>query len=121
MKPTSDKACTYQLHILVKKDLNLQIGKLGKFHFPAGQYVYTGSAKKNMQSRIKRHCSNDKKCRWHIDYLLINLHTEVTQINYSTLPECQLNQSTEGEIIIKRFGASDCIKQCISHLKHIKA
>ena len=107
MKPTSDNACTYQLYILVNKDLNLQIRKLGQFHFPAGQYIYTGSAKKNMQSRIKRHRSKDKKCRWHIDYLLVNPHTEVTQVNYSTRPECELNQSTDGEILIKHFGASD--------------
>ena len=37
---------SYQLFINVTKEINLKIGKLGRFIFPAGSYVYTGSAKK---------------------------------------------------------------------------
>ena len=43
---------------------------LSEFLLKKGIYIYTGSAKKNIDSRIKRHLSNSKKLHWHIDYLL---------------------------------------------------
>ncbi|HSF57479.1 MAG TPA: DUF123 domain-containing protein [Candidatus Binatia bacterium] len=46
------------------------MGKLGDAVFPAGTYVYTGSAMKGLAARVKRHCSRKKKIHWHIDYLL---------------------------------------------------
>ena len=52
---------TYQLYIKLDKTIKLQIGKLGKFTFPKGDYIYTGSAKKNINTRIKRHFSKNKK------------------------------------------------------------
>jgi len=61
---------SYQIHFILKKPVVLEIGKLGKFGFPAGKYVYTESAKKNMEARISRHLSKSKKLRWHIDYLM---------------------------------------------------
>ena len=51
---------SYQLFINVTKEINLQVGKLGKFIFPVGSYVYTGSAKKNIDKRIERHLSKKK-------------------------------------------------------------
>ena len=51
---------SYQLFIKVKKDINLKIGKLGGFAFPVGLYVYTGSAKTNINKRIERHLSKKK-------------------------------------------------------------
>ena len=38
-------------------------------HFPKGYYVYTGSAKKNLDQRLARHRRLQKKMHWHIDYL----------------------------------------------------
>ena len=112
-------ACTYQLHITLHKPLSIDIGRLGHFDFPAGKYIYTGSAKKNMEARVKRHLKKEKTCRWHIDYLLVQKDAEVTQVSYSDLPECEVNQATRGEVIVKKFGASDCQQHCISHLKKI--
>ena len=51
---------SYQLFIKVNKDVDLKVGKLGRFIFPVGSYVYTGSAKKNINKRIKRHLSKKK-------------------------------------------------------------
>jgi hypothetical protein len=34
-------------------------------------------------------------------------------------PECVVNQWTAGEIIVPRFGASDCRAKCGSHLKRL--
>ncbi len=61
---------TYQLSIEVAAPISVCIGRLGTFIFQAGIYVYTGSARKNMDARLKRHFSKEKKMHWHIDYLL---------------------------------------------------
>ena len=59
---------SYQLFINVTKEINLKIGKLGKFIFPVGSYV-TGSAKKNIDKKLKG-IFLKKNLHWHIDYLL---------------------------------------------------
>ena len=108
---------SYQLFIKVNKDIDLKVGKLGRFIFSIGSYVYTGSAKKNLDKRIERHLSKKKKLHWHIDYLLLNKNVKVIDVNRSNKFECDLNKETEGEIIIHGFGSSDCEAGCKSHLK----
>ena len=110
---------SYQLFINVEKEIDLIIGKLGRFIFPIGSYVYTGSAQKNMNKRIERHLSKNKKLHWHIDYLLNNDAVQIIDIKKSEIIECSLNQKTNGVIIIKGFGSSDCNLCCGSHLKYI--
>ena len=61
---------TYQLVIHLEADRIITVGKLGRFHFPAGYYIYSGSAQKNLTHRISRHLRKKKPLRWHIDYLL---------------------------------------------------
>ena len=107
---------TYQLIMHVKKSIMVQVGKLGRFQFPAGFYVYTGSAKKGMAHRLARHQAKMKKMHWHIDYLLANKNVEIVDIKTFLQPECDINLKTKGEIIAKRFGASDCRQNCGSHL-----
>ena len=53
-------------------EINLKVGKLGRFIFPVRFYAYTGSAKKNTNNRIKWHLSKKKSLHWHIDYLFNN-------------------------------------------------
>lgn len=112
---------SYQLHIHIKDNIEIKIGKLGRFNFPMGHYIYTGSAKKNIDARIKRHQSNspDKKLHWHIDYLLNNKNAQITNVTKSSVEECILNQETCGEIIVAGFGSSDCKNKCKSHLKYL--
>ena len=64
---------SYQLHIRLSRPICCQIGRLGRFDFPAGRYLYTGSARRNMAARLTRHLQREKPLRWHIDYLLTNL------------------------------------------------
>lgn len=116
MTPTA-----YQLHIRLTQPLRLQIGRFGEFDFPAGDYVYTGSAKRNFEARIARHLRRDKALRWHIDYLLAAPGVEVAEVRRSVEPECALNQATAGEIPVPGFGASDCRRGCGSHLKYLGA
>ena len=99
--------------------MSIQVGRLGRFDFPAGLYVYTGSAKKNMQARISRHQRRDKPKRWHIDYLLTLPQAEVIGVERFKDAECALNQAVDGPIPAKGFGASDCKAGCGSHLKYL--
>ncbi len=110
---------TYQLRIHVARPLRIAIGRLGEFDFPAGRYVYTGSAKRNFEARIARHLRREKTLRWHIDYLLIAPGVTVTEIIRSQAGECDLNQATPGAIPVPGFGASDCGRGCGSHLKYL--
>ena len=109
---------SYQLFINVTKEINLKVGKLGRFIFPFGSYVYTGSAKKNIDKRIERHFAKKKKLHWHIDYLLNNDAVKIIDIKKSQMTECSLNKKTKGTIIIEGFGSSDCKLCCRSHLKY---
>lgn len=108
---------TYQLFIDLAQPLRVRIGKLGEFDFPAGNYVYTGSARRNLEARIARHLRREKRLRWHIDYLLAAPGVTVTRVRRSDVAECALNQATAGSVPVPGFGASDCRQGCGSHLK----
>ena len=111
---------SYQLFIIVTKEINLKVGKLGIFIFPVGFYVCTGSTKKNIDKRIKRHLSKKKNLHWHIDYLLNNDAVKIIDTKKSQMTECNLNKKTKGTIIIDGFGSSDCYLCCKSHLKYVE-
>ena len=108
---------TYQLHIVLDEAVERTIGRLGTFSFPAGRYVYTGSARRNIEARVARHRASTKKLRWHIDHLLADPHAHVVDVTLSTRPECEANQRVAGEIVVAGFGSSDCRSGCRSHLK----
>lgn len=112
-------AHTYQLRIAVAAPLRVEVGRLGVFDFPAGHYVYTGSARRNLEARIARHLRREKTLRWHIDYLLTAPGVSVVDVLRSRRDECRWNRSVAGEIVVPGFGASDCRKGCGSHLKRI--
>lgn len=110
---------SYQLAIDVPRRLRLQIGRLGAFVFPAGHYVYTGSARRNLAARIARHLRQRKALRWHIDYLLAAPGVRIAGVITSPRPECVLNQVCRGKPLAEGFGASDCRAGCGAHLKYL--
>ncbi len=110
---------TYQLLIKVTEPVRVTIGRHGRFLFPAGRYIYTGSARRNLESRIARHQRKHKTLHWHIDYLLVATGVEITSVKRSRQEECALNQKSRGKILIPGFGASDCRSGCGSHLKYL--
>ena len=110
---------TYQLLIQLAEPVSVLIGRLGAFDLPAGRYVYTGSAKSNPAARIARHLSREKRLRWHIDYLLAAPGAAIAGTLRFQEPECVINRTTDGRILIPRFGASDCRSGCGSHLKFL--
>lgn len=108
----------YAVHLHLKKNQSITVGKLGTFHFKEGLYIYVGSAKRAITSRINRHKKIDKVTRWHIDYL--RPFCEITKIITYELGdgECglaeKLRKTHHGTLPIPGFGASDC--KCTSHL-----
>lgn len=96
------------------------IGRLGEFRFPAGWYVYTGSARRGMAARLHRHLATGKTLRWHVDYLLASESASVQRIHLTKKGECESNQSLSGSITAKGFGAGDCRTGCGSHLKFLR-
>jgi Uri superfamily endonuclease len=110
---------TYQLQIHLTHPLHLRIGRFGEFAFPAGEYVYTGSARRNFEARIARHLRREKTLHWHIDYLLAAPGVSVTAVLRADTDECALNQATPGAVPVPGFGASDCRRGCGSHLKYL--
>ena len=100
---------TYILFIENKKHLSLSIGRGLFCNFPPGIYIYIGSARKNIEKRILRHFSKNKKLFWHIDYFLI--HTHIINVFIGSLKEKELVSSLINninlEIPCKGFGSSD--------------
>lgn len=109
---------TYQLLILLERPQRLRVGRLGDILFPAGTYVYTGSARRNLEARIARHRRREKTLRWHVDYLLASPHARVVDVRRSDQEECCWNQAGGGAVVAPGFGASDCKAGCGSHLRY---
>jgi sugar fermentation stimulation protein A len=59
----------YAAELLLPVARRIQVGRLGRFTFPAGRYVYVGSAQRNLEARLARHARRRKVLRWHVDYL----------------------------------------------------
>jgi len=113
-----DRAISYQLVIEVPLAVRVQVGRLGEFEFPAGTYVYTGSARRGLEARLARHVRAEKPLRWHIDYLLAAPGVRITKVVRSSRDECGLNQAARGAVRVPGFGASDCRAGCVAHLKY---
>ena len=110
---------TYQLIIRIPVPLEIPAGRLGVCRFSPGIYVYTGSARSNLEARIRRHLGRRGRKHWHIDYLLGQPGVEILEVTRSVEPECRVNLRQQGTIPVPRFGACDCRAGCGSHLKRI--
>jgi Uri superfamily endonuclease len=117
----------YVLLLSVQRDIKLNIGKLGKQSFLRGYYTYTGSAlgkgATSLKHRISRHLRKEKRKFWHIDYLLAEENVSVEAViaaETNKTMECKINQHIktimDAKIPVIGFGASDCSKNCGSHL-----
>ncbi|HVO47819.1 MAG TPA: GIY-YIG nuclease family protein [Steroidobacteraceae bacterium] len=110
---------SYQLVIEVSQPVRCVIGRLGEVEFPAGRYLYTGSAKRGLEARIARHTRPKQALHWHIDYLLSARGIRVVEVLRSRQGECALNRAVSGRILALGFGASDCRAGCGAHLKYL--
>ena len=112
------RATAYQLIIRLATERWIQVGRLGACHFPAGWYRYTGSARRGLRARLRRHTHGAERLRWHIDYLLADPQAQVVYVRWSRAAECRLNQRGRGQSLCPGFGASDCRAGCGSHLRY---
>jgi Uri superfamily endonuclease len=110
---------TYQLLIDIADPVRVRIGRLGEFDFPAGRYIYTGSARRNFEARVARHLRREKTLRWHIDYLLAAPGVRIAEVIRLSEDECPINRATPGSLPVPGLGASDCRAGCGSHLKYL--
>ena len=117
----SDKG-SYGLILQSKDPQTIRIGKLGEFSFLPGFYFYLGSATGSggLFARIHRHSIVEKKKFWHIDYLRPTMNLIGIFYTKKLGKECEWVQklllSGFFTAPVKKFGASDCRKKCISHL-----
>ncbi|MDH4230393.1 MAG: GIY-YIG nuclease family protein [Nitrospirota bacterium] len=115
--PTSPPV-TYRLFIHLSAPAGVRVGRLGVVHLAAGDYIYTGSARRGLSARVLRHMGYAPRTpRWHIDFLLKTPGARVERVDLHPDPECVVNQATPGTVPAPGFGASDCTAGCISHLK----
>ena len=115
---------TYVLVLHLECIEEITVSKLGTFTFPAGYYLYVGSAlgPGGLEARLARHRRRDKKLHWHIDYLLECAQlVEVWSAAQTGKLECLWAQAAlelpGGEIPVPGFGSSDC--RCRSHLIYL--
>ncbi|MGW8225933.1 MAG: GIY-YIG nuclease family protein [Anaerolineales bacterium] len=121
---------TYILHLHLNFQQNIQVGKLGEFTFPQGEYLYVGSAHGpgGLRGRLGHHMRRSHRLHWHIDwlrciaevrgyfYLVSKEHLECAWVR------CILQQPG-AKIPVTGFGASDCRKKgshCAAHLAWFK-
>ena len=115
----------YCLVIRLDAESEATIGRLGRFRFPKGHYMYFGSAMRGLAARIARHKRRTKPLRWHIDYFLaLPAARLIAAVPYPSnlRQECDLNQAMQRwpgtRIPVPGFGASDCVSGCPAHLTY---
>lgn len=85
------------------------------FALSRGFYAYVGSAINNLEARINRHLSHDKKRHWHIDFLLDKAKIRTVFFAQTNVKmECQIADQFSELLSVAGFGCSDC--HCRSHL-----
>lgn len=116
---------TYALVLRVDSAARLQIGRRGIHTFPAGWYVYAGSARGpgGVRARVERHLRTHRRPHWHIDYL--REAAEVVDVwvarqeKFTEHDVVKLLTGIEGVTVpVKGFGSSDCRAGCEAHLLH---
>ncbi len=116
---------TYMLVLHLPEPRRLVVGRLGEFDFPAGHYLYSGSAQGGLRGRVLRHLRAAKKRHWHIDYLNSpDTGTDVTEVWWRAgrkRLECEWAAAAlhlpGASTPAVGFGASDC--GCDSHLVRV--
>lgn len=113
------EAGTYAVRLSVPQPRRLIIGRLGVLNFPAGQYLYIGSAfgPGGLRARIAHHMRRALKPHWHLDYLRQICTVAAVWYVVGRRMECQWAGKlchVSGVVPIRGFGCSDC--NCYAHL-----
>lgn len=109
----------YAVIFKLSEQKTVEVGALGEIDFRPGVYIYAGSAMSNVEKRVQRHFSMDKKDYWHIDYF----SRAAEPVDYFILPEGSEYECVLADIVsefaepVEDFGSSDC--DCSAHLFRI--
>ena len=110
----------YQVAFILPQSQPITIGKLGHFHFEQGWYIYTGSARRGVLARLKRHLGAQKRQHWHVDYFAPRARAIAWRLLSRTgTTECDIVKTVlrllpGSQRFPTRFGSSDC--RCAGHL-----
>jgi Uri superfamily endonuclease len=113
---------TYTLVFSLSDTKSIRVGGLGEHCFPAGNYVYVGSAHGSggLRARLRHHFYKSKNPRWHIDWVRLEMEligcffiiaTEKMECRWSEL----LANWRNSRVILPGFGAGDCRSGCPAH------
>jgi len=109
---------SYLVLLEIPATVTVEVGALGSLVFPAGWYVYAGSARRNLKQRLARHLRRvRKRTHWHLDYLTPQAGKMIgLPIASGENLECGLARAMAkaGGVGVAGFGCSDC--SCDSHL-----
>ena len=112
----------YVLIIRINDCHSVHAGALQPIPFKPGYYAYVGSALQNLNRRIARHFTKEKRLRWHIDYLLATKHAKAVFAVFAPSPkrvECSISQRiSKIGVAVPKFGSTDC-HLCTGHLYFI--
>ena len=107
----------------------VHIGRLGEFLFPAGWYLYVGSARGpgGLRARIRRHwrkAGDGKRLHWHVDHVReVAAWAGAWAKPSGESLECdwaaRLGSLEGARVVVAGLGASDCT--CAAHLLHVPA
>lgn len=114
---------TYVLWLALGQGMEIQVGRLGRFFFPAGILAYVGSARGpgGLRARLGRHLRSPRPAVWHIDALQAAARPiGAWFVEGRNRKECiwatALGALPGASIPALGFGASDC--RCPAHLFH---
>ena len=119
----------YVLALCLNAPHTLCIGRLGELDFPAGLYLYAGSARGagGLPARLARHRRRlgwNKRLRWHVDYLRERADWggawgRVTDERLECDWAAALYRLAGAQVVAPGFGSSDC--HCPAHLVQVAA
>ncbi len=94
--------------LVIKLESSVPIERPKAMVLEEGIYVYVGSAKRGLLSRLRRHLSKGKKIHWHIDQLT----EKATPVFFAALLGRKLEQELSDFLeerfqVIEGFGSSD--------------
>lgn len=113
----------YALGLRLPQLTTVHVGALGRWEFPAGSYIYVGSAwgPGGLAARIRRHLRERKTLRWHVDYLRAYASPVALWLAPGCHNECGWGQHLlalpDARVVAPGFGASDCT--CQSHMAYV--
>lgn len=118
---------TYVLALWLHAPRTISIGRLGRFEFPSGWYLYVGSAQGpgGLQARLSRHWRrfvSGKRAHWHVDHLREHaVWGGAWACSSGQRLECTwaeaLRRRPDASIVACGYGASDC--HCPAHLVRV--